>query len=91
MPATSPSPDPSPPPIFRLGAVRLALLVVWFAASFGLCWFARDLPQQGAVAYAWAGQGVLIVFIVLVIANAVIFNRRDAAEAPEPDEAGRGA
>lgn len=80
-----------PPPIFRLGGLRLVLLAAWGAASFGLCWFARDLPQQGAVAYAWAGQGVLIAFIVLVVANAVIYNGRDEDDDTVPDEIGRGA
>lgn len=64
--------------------MRLALLLLWAAASFGTCYLARDLQAllgQRLQAYGLAAQGILIVFIVLVVANAWYFNRHQ----PEAD------
>jgi putative solute:sodium symporter small subunit len=77
----------------RLGGLRIGLLTLWATASFGTCYFARDLPFGAAsrgLAYELAGQGVLIVFIVLVIANAVVFNRRCTMEDAADDAANAG-
>jgi len=61
------------------------LLLVWFVASFGLVFFARDL--QGLVAgwpfdFWFAAQGSLLVFVAIVVVFARVSNRR---EGPDPD------
>jgi len=91
-PAADPH-EPDPPP--ALGPVRLTLLLLWAAASFGTCYFARDLqvllgrPLQ---AYGLAAQGILIVFIVLVLFNAWYFNRQQPEHRSGPlPEADHGA
>ncbi|QHJ00552.1 DUF4212 domain-containing protein [Xylophilus rhododendri] len=90
----SPS-EAGPVRIHRLGGLRILLLAVWAAAAFGTCWFARALPGDGQggqpLAYALAGQGLLIVFIVLVVLNAIVFNRRDARAQQAGAGAGPGA
>lgn len=78
-----------------LGAVRIILLLIWAISSFGICFFARDIERGKTgfgLIYGFAGQGLLIVFIVLVVVNAVVFNRRAARDGEEPvtDEAGTG-
>lgn len=68
--------------------MRLALLLLWAAASFGTCYFARDLqallalPGLRLQSYGLAAQGILIVFIVLVVFNAWYFNRRPDGAPP---------
>ncbi len=69
----------------RRWPLHAGLLAVWFAASFGVIFFARDL--QHAVAGwplgSWfAAQGALLVFIAIVVVFAGVANRR---EAPDPD------
>lgn len=66
-------------------ALTLALLAVWFAVTFGVTFFARDL---GFIFFGWpfsywvAAQGALIVFVVLIGLYAWVMNRIDAAGAP---------
>ncbi|PKO61745.1 MAG: cation acetate symporter [Betaproteobacteria bacterium HGW-Betaproteobacteria-18] len=55
------------------------LLLVWFAASFGLVFFAHDLQQIVAgwpVSYWFAAQGSVIVFIGIVAVFAWVANRQ---------------
>ncbi len=70
---------------------RAVLLFVWFLASFGVAFFARDLGQVVAgwpVNFWLAAQGGVLIFIVVVMAYAWIMNRLDAmAEAPAADQA----
>ena len=60
--------------------LRLLLLAIWATASFGVCWFARDLAH---VILGWpfnfwfAAQGAVLVFLEIVIIYATIRNRRD--------------
>lgn len=61
---------------WRLHAVLLAL---WFVFSFGLTFFARDLPGHffsWPMAYWLAAQGSLLVFIGIVVVFALLANRR---------------
>lgn len=77
----------------RRWPLHAGLLALWFLASFGVVFFARDL--QGLVAgwpigFWFAAQGSVLVFIFIVVYFAWRENR---AEAPEPgfSEAGFGA
>ncbi|MBA3059584.1 MAG: DUF4212 domain-containing protein [Rhodoferax sp.] len=58
------------------------LLAVWFAASFGVVFFARDLQVIVAgwpLGYWFAAQGSVFVFIAIVAVFAWLANRRDGA------------
>lgn len=60
------------------GWVRAALLIVWAVASFGVCFFARELD---VVVAGWplnfwlAAQGGVLVFIAVVMVFAWWMNR----------------
>nr|WP_315466036.1 VC_2705 family sodium/solute symporter [uncultured Rhodoferax sp.] len=61
---------------WRLHAILLAL---WFVFSFGLTFFARDLSGSffsWPIAYWFAAQGSLLIFIGIVVTFAFIANRR---------------
>jgi cation/acetate symporter len=65
---------------WRMHAVLLAL---WFASSFGIAFFARDLSglfPSWPVAYWMAAQGSLLVFIGIVVTFALLANRTGAKE-----------
>ncbi|WP_198968811.1 DUF4212 domain-containing protein [Xylophilus sp. ASV27] len=60
--------------------LRAALLLVWGAVSFGVCYHARTLQFSVAgwpFGYWMAAQGALLVFIVLVVIYAVVLNRAE--------------
>ena len=68
---------------WRLHAV---LLVVWFAVSFGVAFYARDL--QGLVAgwpvgFWFAAQGSVAMFIAIVVITAWRANRQEGTAVPE--------
>lgn len=68
----------------RQWPLHAGLLLVWFAASFGVVFFARDLQDwlpHWPVAFWFAAQGALLVFIAIVIWFARVANRR---ESPDP-------
>lgn len=69
----------------RQWPLHTGLLLLWFAASFGVVFFARDLQLVVAgwpVAFWFAAQGALLVFIAIV----VLFARaRNKSEALDPD------
>lgn len=57
------------------------LLALWFAASFGVVFFARDLQvivSGWPLGYWFAAQGSVFVFIAIVAVFAWLANRRDA-------------
>ena len=57
------------------------LLAIWFAASFGVVFFARDLQVIVAgwpLGYWFAAQGSVFIFIAVVAVFAWLANRRDA-------------
>ena len=67
---------------FRLHAW---LLLIWFIASFGVVFFARDLKMVVAswpVGYWFAAQGSVFVFIAIVAFFAWTANRRDGEIEP---------
>ncbi|ABD69916.1 Na+/solute symporter [Rhodoferax ferrireducens T118] len=56
------------------------LLAIWFAASFGVVFFARDLQIIVAgwpLGYWFAAQGSVFIFIAVVAVFAWVANRRD--------------
>ena len=58
------------------------LLLLWFAASFGVAWFARELSFAffGWPFSFWVGaQGALLVFLLIIGVYAAVMNRIDAA------------
>lgn len=63
------------------------LLLAWFAASFGVVFFARDLQSVVAgwpLGYWFAAQGSVFIFIAIVVVFAWVANRRDGAVAVDP-------
>ncbi len=84
-------PEAPPPAISRAAAQRhwqhtrrltAALLAVWFAVSFGVAFFARDLAFNFfGWPFSWwvAAQGAGVVFIAILAAYAVRMRRLDDA------------
>jgi cation/acetate symporter len=69
----------------RQWPVHAGLLLTWFVASFGVVFFARDLQNLlpgWPLAFWYAAQGALLVFIAIVVYFARSANRR---EGPDPD------
>jgi putative solute:sodium symporter small subunit len=62
----------------RVLALKGGLLAVWATASFGCCFFARDLQFLIAgwpFSYWVAAQGAVLVFIVIVVVYAIVMRR----------------
>ena len=73
-------PSSSSPPVANLMGLHGWLLLVWFAASFGIVFFAHDLQQivlGWPVSYWFSAQGSVIIFIAVVAVFAWFANRRD--------------
>lgn len=69
----------------RQWPLHTGLLLAWFVASFGVVFFARDLQNLvpgWPLAFWYAAQGALLVFIAIVVFFARTANRRDE---PDPD------
>ena len=72
-------------PVATLTRLHGWLLLVWFAASFGIVFFARDLTLIVAgwpVSYWFAAQGSVLIFIGIVAVFAWVANRQ---EGPAPE------
>ena len=64
----------------RRWPLHMGLLLTWFIASFGVVFFARDLQiafDGWPVAFWFAAQGSLLVFIAIVVIFAVVSERRE--------------
>ena len=62
----------------RVLALKAGLLSVWALASFGTCFFARDLDFMMAswpFGYWMAAQGAVLVFIAIVAVYAAAMKR----------------
>jgi putative solute:sodium symporter small subunit len=73
----------------RVLALKLTLLLVWAALSFGVAIFAREL--QFAIAgwplgYWMAAQGSVLAFIAIVAVYAGVMNRWDAPAERNPGD-----
>ena len=80
-------PSNNSPPAANLTRLHGWLLLVWFAASFGLVFFANDLMQIVAgwpVSYWFAAQGSVIIFIGIVAVFAWVANRQEGPVVPAP-------
>jgi len=67
-------------PIASFTRLQGWLLLVWFLGSFGIVFFAHDLQQTVVgwpIAYWFAAQGSLLIFILIVAAYAWFANRAD--------------
>ncbi|MDD2880650.1 MAG: VC_2705 family sodium/solute symporter [Rhodoferax sp.] len=76
-------------PLVSVSSLRGWLLFCWFVASFGIVFFAHDLQQVVAgwpLAYWFAAQGSVFVFILIVALFAWFANRNERASAA-PDAA----
>ena len=64
------------------------LLAIWFAASFGVVFFANDLQMivnGWPLGYWFAAQGGVFVFIAIVAVFAWLANRREGSATSGPD------
>ena len=82
---------PSPPISEIIGPqhwpLKAVLLALWALASFGACFFARDLQFLVAgwpFGFWMAAQGAVLIFMAIVVVHAWAMNRyeRRAAAAP---------
>ena len=58
--------------------LKLFLLAIWAAASFGACYFARDLQfmvVDWPFGFWMAAQGSVLVFLLIVVVHAWVMNR----------------
>ncbi len=72
--------------------LHAGLLALWFAVSFGVSFFARDLQVVVAgwpLDFWFAAQGAVLVFIAIVVVFAWAANRRDG-DAPDFDQQAYG-
>ena len=86
---TTPSPSMSEVIGPQHWPLKAVLLVVWALASFGACYFARDLQFLVAgwpFGFWMAAQGAVLVFLAIVVGHAWAMNwyERLAATAPAP-------
>jgi putative solute:sodium symporter small subunit len=75
----------------RVLALKAALLAIWAVASFGVCFFARDLQFRigpWPFDFWMAAQGTVIVFIVIVALYASLMKRLAPGDT-EPQQAPR--
>jgi len=67
-------------PIASFTRLQGWLLLIWFLGSFGVVFFAHDLQQivvGWPIAYWFAAQGSLLIFILIVAVYARLANRAD--------------
>lgn len=76
-------------PIAKITGLQGWLLLCWFLASFGVVFFANALQKVvlgWPVAYWFAAQGSVLIFILIVAIYAWIANRKERAkEKPDPE------
>jgi len=68
----------------RQWQLHAVLLSLWFAASFGVVFFARDLQTAVAgwpISFWFVAQGSVLIFIAIVAVFAWVSNRRELPEA----------
>jgi len=78
--------DPDNSPLATFTRWHGGLLLVWFMASFGVVFFARDLDQWVAgwpVSYWFSAQGSVVLFIGIVAVFAWVSRRQDRLSASD--------
>ena len=81
-----PPTQPLPP---RVLALKLGLLSLWAAVSFGTVFFARDLDFTllgWPFGYWFAAQGALLAFIAIVVAYAWAMRRLQPEDSAPGDQ-----
>lgn len=81
-----PEERPSVPFPDRLGRLRLVLLVLWVLCSFGLMSVAHRLDVHignWPLNFWLAAQGIVLLFVLVVVVHAVTANRREGPQAPD--------
>jgi putative solute:sodium symporter small subunit len=74
----------------RVRRLTLALLALWFAVSFGVVFWARELA--GVSLWGWplhfylAAQGVTLVYLAIIGFYALAMRRLDALAVQEADD-----
>lgn len=71
----------------RVLALKAALLALWAAASFGVCFFARDLQFRigpWPFDFWMAAQGSVLVFIGIVVTYATVMRRLAPQDSAPP-------
>ena len=74
----------------RVLALKAALLAVWAASSFGVCFFARDLQFRigpWPFGFWMAAQGTVLIFIAIIVGYAIAMKCL-APEDNDPSPAG---
>lgn len=69
--------------------LRAVLLILWFLASFGVAFFARDLGMVVAgwpLNFWWTAQGAVLVFIAVVMVYASYMNSTESDPATAPSQ-----
>ena len=75
--------DPSPPLLplrQQCWPLKSLLLLLWALASFGVCYFARDLQflvLDWPFGFWMAAQGSVLVFVFIVVVHAWAMNRME--------------
>ena len=75
----------------RVLALKAVLLAVWAAASFGVCFFARDLQFRigpWPFDFWMAAQGSVLVFIAIVVCYATVMRRLAPGDSAPPAASG---
>ncbi|AEG93514.1 DUF4212 domain-containing protein [Ramlibacter tataouinensis] len=83
----------SRPRTSRLAVLRAGLLLAWAIASFGVCFFARELQftlGDWPFSYWMMAQGAIIVFTLVLAVDAWAVNRSEAGTGEADPEAGTG-
>ena len=72
----------------RVLALKAALLAVWAAASFGICFFARDLQFRighWPFDFWMAAQGAVLVFIAVIAGYAALMKHLAPGDNDPPE------
>lgn len=75
----------------RVRRLTLALLALWFALSFGVVFWARELSTVSL--WGWplhfylAAQGILLVYLAIIGVYALAMQRLDALALTQADDA----
>ncbi len=77
----------------RVRALTLALLLLWFAVTFGVIFFARELA--GLALFGWpvpfymAAQGTTLIYLLIIGVYALAMNKLDTLASGQANEAAR--
>ena len=65
----------------RVRLLTLGLLAVWFAVSFGVVFFARELSALSIlgwpVSFYMAAQGATLIYLAIIVVYALVMKKLD--------------